>query len=261
MLGQMSVKYFKYAGYDVITLKNRYEPATRINFIEEIQQHPNSIVINAIGRIKQKSDDTNDLLWANAILPLDLAKDLLSSQILIHPSTDCVFAGDKGKPYNVDDKQDATDDYGWSKQLGEAAVVNRAKTLIVRVSIIGIDNNPNPKGLLGWFISQPANANLKGFSNHFWNGITTLEWCKIVEQQFNLIDKSSYPFAKIIQPSTPEFHTKCQMLDLFNEVFAKNHLIEPLNCVQAVDRRLQGTIMANNLKEQLFELKLFMSHD
>lgn len=257
MLGHMVVKYFTSKGYDVITIQNRYEPSSRSLFFEEILQHPDSIVINAIGRIKQKSEDTNDLLWANAILPLDLTKNLHPTQTLIHPSTDCVFDGLTDTPYPIHANQNAKDDYGWSKQLGETAVNRRNNTIIVRVSIIGVDNNPNPKGLLGWFLSQPENSKLNGFTNHYWNGITTLEWCKIVDHLISEVVTNAKTQCITLQPGTNEHYTKCEMLNLFNEIFETTHSVTPVAAEQRIDRRLSADIIAKDLKGQLIDLKNF----
>lgn len=252
MLGQMAIKYFSLKGHEIVVIKNRYESVTHKDFIDEILQYPDAVIINAIGRIKQKSDDTYGLLWANAILPLDLAKHLLPSQTLIHPSTDCVFSGTKGKPYLIDEIQDATDDYGWSKQLGEQAVRHKKNIHIIRVSIIGVDNSTTPKGLLGWFLSQSAGSHLKGYCNHLWNGITTLEWCKYAE---TLFDQSDEVFSTIHQLGTKEHYSKYDMLCLFNDVFEATNQIEKFETLVSIDRRLEPTFFTKKLKEQLLEMK------
>ena len=124
-------------------------------------------------RIKQKSEEAFDLLWANSILPLSLARSLKSSHILIQPSTDCVFDGHNNIPYNILDTHTASDVYGWSKSLGETAISGRLNSLIIRGTIKRY--NKSNKGLLAWFLNNPSSNTLNGFTNHFWNGITTLE--------------------------------------------------------------------------------------
>ncbi len=257
MLGQMVLRYFTKQGHAVITLQNRYEPQTRLAFMSELMQHHNAIVINAIGRIKQKTDDTHELLWANATLPLDLAQHLLPSQTLIHPSTDCVFDGTTNRPYAIDAPQDARDDYGWSKQLGETAVKNRNNTLIIRVSIIGTDTNTQAKGLLGWFLSQAPNSQLNGYSNHLWNGITTLEWCKVLENYLNQHPLNAQTTCITLQPGTQKHYTKHELLLLFQKIFNTTYTIESTETPQRVDRRLRPSIEAKSLEDQLLELSLF----
>ncbi len=258
MLGQMAVSHFTQQGYRVITIKNRFEPETRLAFFEELKQYPYAIVINAIGKIKQKTEDTSPLLWSNAILPLELSRSLLPTQTLIHASTDCLFSGDTNQPYKKDANQDAIDDYGWSKQLGEQVLLNRSNTLIARVSIIGTDNAANPKGLLGWFLSQPGQAKLKGYSNHLWNGITTLEWCKQVEKLWQNIN-SKTP-CKLVQLGTKEFYTKLELLKLFQVVFETSYIIEPFQAQKAIDRRLEPQLFCPKLILQLKELKEITKH-
>ncbi|MBK3517677.1 sugar nucleotide-binding protein [Carboxylicivirga marina] len=259
MLGQMAVKFFSGKGYNVITISQRFEPESRLEFFNEIKNYPDAIIINAIGKIKQKTEDTSPLLWSNAILPLELSRSLLPTQTLLHASTDCLFSGDTDHPYKVNAHQDAIDDYGWSKQLGEHTLLNRPNTLIARVSIIGTDNAETPKGLLGWFLSQPNNASLKGFTNHLWNGITTLEWCKQIELIIDQLHVNTP--CQLIQFGTEDFYSKYDLLKLFQEVFNTNFSIEPFETPQKVDRRLKPQIIVQNLNYQLCELKAFSEND
>jgi dTDP-4-dehydrorhamnose reductase len=61
--------------------------------------------------------------------------------------------------------------------VGEITAEN---LLTLRVSIVGreIENHVE---LMDWVISQPQNSVIKGFSNHFWNGITSLHFAKILD--------------------------------------------------------------------------------
>ena len=176
-----------------------------------------------------------------------------ASQTLVQPSTDCVFSGGKGEPYALEDIPDAEDDYGWSKRLGEVALVHRKNTLIPRVSIIGPDANIQPKGLLGWFLNQPNGAELKGFSNHLWNGITTLEWCRLIERE--LSDPELATRSKLFQAGTKEHHTKLDMLHLFQNVFGTTYTIVPFETDEPVDRRLHPNVFCKSLREQMEDLK------
>ena len=254
MLGQMVMNYFKKKGYKLQTNRYRFNENQRENFIAECRKYPEAIVVNCIGKIKQKTADANDLLWANALLPLALNNHLLPEQCLVHPSTDCVFDGKKGAPYAIDDNPDAVDAYGWSKRLGEVAVKDRPNTIVMRVSIIGPDASPQGKGLLAWFLSNPPGSELKGFTNHLWNGITTLEWCKQLEQFLENRDKSKSYFYQL---GTAESYSKHQMLKLFQENFQTNYQIEAFEAEEGIDRRMHPTNSSKNLKEQLVELKTF----
>lgn len=260
MLGQMAVSYFRARSCEVIVLSSRYEPDTRNEFVSALRDFPKAVVINAIGRIKQKTESVQDLLWANAVLPLDLANGLLPDQTLIHPSTDCVFSGADQKPYAVTDFPNAVDDYGWSKRLGEVALLGRPNTLILRVSIIGPDASSNPKGLLGWFLSQPKGSKLNGYANHYWNGITTLEWCKQVDLQLQRLSEEIEP-CRLLQLGTKEYYSKHEMLQIFQDIYATNHEISEFSTNEAVDRRLEPCLVCKPLRYQILELKRMVMTD
>src|SRR5207244_6584362 len=81
-------------------------------------------------------------------------------------ATDCVFSGREGS-YREDSPHDPLDVYGKTKSLGE---VQAPHFLNLRCSIVG----PEIRGfrsLLCWFLAQPRNARLRGFVNHWWNGV------------------------------------------------------------------------------------------
>ena len=256
MLGQMVKLYFTNEKFEVIVFDKRFTENNFISYFDELNSFEDGIVINCIGRIKQKSEEAFDLLWANSILPLSLARSLKSSHILIHPSTDCVFDGLTDKPYNFSDFHSASDVYGWSKSLGETAVTNMANSLIVRVSIIGPDSNSN-KGLLSWFLNNPSGTILNGFTNHFWNGITTLEWCKRIHEII-INENTLNQFMKqgLIQLGTKEIYSKYEMLRIFKKVFQKDYEIKPQES-QYINRCLQSLIESKSLEIQLNELRTF----
>jgi dTDP-4-dehydrorhamnose reductase len=147
---------------------------------------------------------------------------------------------------------DATDDYGWSKRLGETALLSRNNTVIFRVSIIGPECGGNPKGLLGWFLSQPPGSKLRGYINHLWNGITTLEWCRQAEDYLIRHDEGSP--CRIVQLGTAEAHTKYEILRMFQEVYGTDFEISEFATEESVDKRLVPDIVSKPLVEQLLDL-------
>jgi dTDP-4-dehydrorhamnose reductase len=254
MLGQMAVSYFE-KKHHVVTTNLRFDYSSLDEWTNFMRQHDNSFIINCVGKIKQKSNDLNELVWVNTILPLTLAKVLLPSQILIQPSTDCVFSGKKLAPYAINDTPDATDFYGWSKHLGEIALKNNTQSIVIRTSIIGPDKCTSPKGLLGWFLDQPDGSVLKGFINHYWNGITTLEWCKVVDNFISKPNELQLPL--FVQLGTYNYVTKYQMLLLFNEIFERKLYVEPYSSDEVIDRRLTPTLFVKSLRDQLSDLKFY----
>jgi dTDP-4-dehydrorhamnose reductase len=254
MLGQMVKKYFEREGFDITCFDQRFEYGKRSEYAGFLKSLKSGYLINCIGRIRQKTNNITDLLFANAILPSELRNTLREDIILINPSTDCVFNGKMGSPYPAGHVADAEDEYGWSKRLGEVVLEGRQNTLVPRVSIIGPDNNPAGKGLLAWVKSNPRGSSIKGYTNHLWNGITTLEWCRQVHHF--IINNQNFPY-RLIQFGTEDQYSKYQMLLLFNEIFKLGLLVEPLETPESIDRRLLPDITCKPLPEQLLELESY----
>jgi dTDP-4-dehydrorhamnose reductase len=250
MLGNMVVKYFVAKGFEVITTDIKFEHGTYLQWTSFIQTYPKAVIINCIGKIKQKTSDENELLWGNAILPLQLSNVISDKNFLIHPSTDCIFSGQRLTPYPMDATADPNDVYGWSKRLGEVALQNKKNALVVRVSIIGYETTQKKNGLLEWFLSCSPNSELKGFTNHYWNGITTLEWCKQIEKILPTIEQYG---GQVLQLGTQEQYSKYDMLLMFQEVFNTDHTIKPFETNHSVNRCLVPTIFSESLKVQLNE--------
>ena len=113
-------------------------------------------------------------------------------------------------------QQNYDDFYGKTKSIGEVFEKN---FLNLRCSIIG----PNPfnrRGIFEWFLSQPNDTDVCGYTNHMWNGVTTLQFanlCKylIVEDSFDMVVKESsvHHFC----PNLPI--SKFELLKLFKIIF------------------------------------------
>lgn len=131
----------------------------------------NDWVINCIGIIPQKNTNAEEMQRINADFPRFLAME--GSHRFIQIATDCVFKGDRGG-YSELSSRDATDNYGNSKKLGESV-----SFMNLRTSIIGSELTAK-KSLFEWVKNQPKGATIKGFVNHYWNGITTDAFARIV---------------------------------------------------------------------------------
>ncbi|MCX6758700.1 MAG: sugar nucleotide-binding protein [Candidatus Nealsonbacteria bacterium] len=140
-------------------------------------------IVNCAGIIIPHSlKDCSNTFFINSALPHLLA-DTFGSK-LIHITTDCVFGGSAGFPYDENSLPSPTDLYGLSKSLGEPQ-----NCLTLRTSIVG----PEIEGffsLLGWFKRQEGKT-INGYRRHFWNGITTREFGNICAKIFK--DRSDYP--------------------------------------------------------------------
>lgn len=138
-------------------------------------------VVNCIGIIKHhlRDDVATDRRMAiaiNSLLPYRVA-ELAEQQgfRVIQIATDCVYSG-QGGSYNEDAQHDAVDVYGQSKSLGE---VPSARFLNVRCSIIGPEQK-NGDSLLEWVLSHPSGSSFTGYLDHFWNGVTTDAFARVV---------------------------------------------------------------------------------
>ncbi len=136
------------------------------------------VIVNAIGAIKQKDlrSAIDETFFVNATLPHELA--LLNPNRggrVVHISTDCVFAGDRGG-YRESDRPDATDLYGRSKAVGE---IDYGPHLTLRTSIVGFERE-GFLGLLSWFFNQPRGSTVQGYTRAIYSGLPTATLARTV---------------------------------------------------------------------------------
>jgi dTDP-4-dehydrorhamnose reductase len=170
------------------------------------------VVINCVGLVKQlaDADDPLQAIPINALLPHRLARLCeLSGARLVHMSTDCVFAGDKGG-YRESDPSDAKDLYGKSKFLGEVAYPH---TVTLRTSIIGHELQ-RAHSLVDWFLSQQGRCN--GFTQAIFSGLPTVVLAQIVR---DLVIPRTDLFGVYHVAAQPI--SKYNLLQLIAEVYGK----------------------------------------
>jgi dTDP-4-dehydrorhamnose reductase len=212
-------------------------------------------VINAIGITKPYIHDNNAeeikrAIHVNAIFPhlLNQATQKTNSKI-IQIATDCVFSGQKSH-YIETNIHDATDVYGKTKSLGEVYADNFYN---LRCSIIGRELN-GKNFLLDWLLDQPKGAKVNGFTNHKWNGITTLHFAKICLGIVKNTAKMSH-----VQHIVPgNALSKADLLKLIAEVYNRKDIkLREVKAPTAVDR----TLSTNNkkLNRQLWEYAGYVS--
>ena len=125
-------------------------------------------VINAVGvTIPFALREPALTFFVNSALPHLLAR--VFGERLIHITTDCVYSGKSGYPYDENSPKSPGDIYGVSKSLGEPT-----ECLTIRTSIIGRELD-GFTGLLEWFLRQHGKE-ITGFAEHYWNGITTQQF-------------------------------------------------------------------------------------
>ena len=195
MLGNTVFRYFSesadlqvFASARGAAVKRVYPPALAANIVDGVDvdnldslallfaKTKPDVVVNCIGLIKQLAE-ANDPLQAipiNSLLPHRLARlCAVGGARLIHISTDCVFAGDRGN-YTEVDMSDATDLYGRTKFLGE---VDYPHAITLRTSIIGHEL-ASANGLVGWFLAQQGEV--KGYTKAIFSGFPTVELAHII---------------------------------------------------------------------------------
>ncbi|MFA5792124.1 MAG: sugar nucleotide-binding protein [Candidatus Paceibacterota bacterium] len=214
-------------------------------------------IVNCLGVIRPGDtfEDYKLAIMVNSVLPkvLSLYCEGKNSKI-IHISTDCVFSGKKGD-YLINDIPDEVSVYGVSKLLGEARGRN---TITIRTSIIGIEIG-NRRNLLNWFLENKEGT-VPGYSNVFWNGVTTLTLAKIIHR----IVSRKLEFDEPILQVCSEKLSKFDLLNIFNEVFDKKVTIVENKKIKS-DKTLKPSLVLKEhfsdliqpLKEQIKELKIF----
>jgi dTDP-4-dehydrorhamnose reductase len=196
--------------------------SSTINLEAILEKYKIDYVINAIGKIRQLIDFENDSsaleAWnLNTRFPRYLSNFCDKREIkLIQIGTDCVFSGMTGT-YSETDQFDPIDLYGETKAFGELI---SSESMILRCSIIGLERNSR-NSLLEWVLSHPQNAEIQGFENHIWNGVTTLDFARLVG---GIISN------KIFERGT--FHvvpndivSKFELIQIISHVFDRSDLI------------------------------------
>ena len=247
MLGHVVARFLEQQGCEVATSSLRYGGAARDPLVETVRDSGCRWVVNALGRIKQKTEDLNELYLANSLFPLHLSTRMRPEQRLIHASSDCVFSGRRGR-YAVSDERDAEDVYGLSKALGEA-VAQPGRCWVLRTSIIGPELGRG-WGLMGWLLRQSGEVN--GYTNHLWNGITTLDWA---EAAWDLMNGRLGAEGPLIQAGTWPAMSKCEVLRLIGQAWGLAVNVRPTEAKATVDRSLLPTLKRPDLEHQLSRLR------
>lgn len=184
-------------------------------------------VINCAGITKPHSlKDPTATLFINGLFPNILSA--IYKDKLIQITTDCVFDGISGSPYDETSSKFPNDLYGISKSIGEPK-----ESLTLRTSIIGPELNTSEL-FLDWFRKQ-KNKKIYGFTNHLWNGITTKQFAHICNQIIQ--DREKFPRNGLFHIFSTSL-TKYDMLKKFEEKYKINAIIKPVKAEVSVDRRL-----------------------
>lgn len=185
-----------------------------ISFFSQLM--PNAVVINAIGKLTQNinensSCDIEDATLVNSLFPQRLARLTKKMGLrLIHFSTDAVFSRSSGV---VDEHSLVSPEgvYGASKLLGETRGVN---SLTIRCSFVGVKGSIKKTGMWSWILDLDDAAEISGYKNHAWSGVTTNQLVDLCDK---LINKDVFLQASLASP----IHHFCP-----NKVITKYHLAQ-----------------------------------
>jgi dTDP-4-dehydrorhamnose reductase len=250
MLGSAVASHLNGKGVDLLVTHRSGAETSKLNTISKLQFDAQSndidqlleqvgdvdFVINCIGVTKSHIADANLLSRATAVrvnsdFSLELAKSAEARKLkVVQIATDCVFSGNKGS-YLESDSHDATDVYGKTKSLGESP---SPAVMHLRVSTIGPEISRSTL-LYEWVRNQPNSAEITGFTNHRWNGITTTGFAELL---FGIISNRTFkPGVQHIVPQGQQ--TKDQLVRLITQKLGRNDLqITAGPADYAVDRTL-----------------------
>lgn len=256
MLGNYVFSYFR-ERFEVVGLNRDHFDASNITREDDLksifsQIKPDDVVVNCIGTIKPQVDKLGVLnaIQVNSVFPLILANFLERKDInLYHITTDCVYSGLKGQ-YTEVEPHDMYDTYGRTKSLGEPL-----NARVIRTSIIGEEKN-NKRSFLEWVKSEDG-KDVKGFTNHLWNGVTCLELAKIIEK----IIENKIDFSGVRHFFTPQDYSKKEMVELVAKTWNLELNILATEATTSCNRTLRTIYPINipikGFADQLTELKDF----
>ena len=139
-----------------------------------------------------------------------------------------------------------------SKAMGEVKDV-----CIVRTSIIGEEIN-NGRSLVEWVKSESGNS-IFGYTNHFWNGVTCLQFAKICEK---IISEN------LFWSGIRHFHSNCvskfELVSIINRIYDLDITIEKKETNLPCDRSMSSKYSFDHfnivdLNLQIQEMKQFYS--
>lgn len=215
-----------------------------IDNVDDINLENIDVVINCAGIIPQKENNLRKFIRVNSIFPNLLNEKCKMNNIkFIHITTDCVFSGKKGN-YDENDIHDENSPYGISKSCGEPK-----DACIIRTSIIG--ENETSESLLEWAKSQ-KNQKIKGYTNHFWNGVTCFQLAEIINE---IISKNLY-WTGVRHIFSNQILTKYELLKIINDVYNLNLKIEPYKTSLEINRSLKTNFQNFKIPPILEQIKI-----
>jgi dTDP-4-dehydrorhamnose reductase len=249
MIGSATTRYLTEQGVEVIEVNRRGIAVIEKNNVIKFDHiydpidllfdstDKNFLIINCIGLIKHRFgnnlfENISKSLHINSLFPVSLIEHASMRGIrVIQPGTDCVFKGNKGS-YSESSDKDATDLYGLTKIVGE---VSSEYLTNIRVSVIGNETTKHIE-LLDWLITQDRGITVPGYTNQYWNGVTSLQLAKVF-YYLTISDKIG-PGTYHLVPL--DILSKYDILKIIASKWNRNDLIiKPVVLEQSIDRSLK----------------------
>jgi dTDP-4-dehydrorhamnose reductase len=224
MIGRAVCDRLSDSGFEVVTIGRQ---RARVKFevgsdnLSDLKVGEVDFFVNCLGLITQLIDEKNtshrlEAASINTLFPHELevyAKSMNTK--VIHVTTDCVFSGNSGS-YVESSTHDASDIYGLTKSLGE---VNSQTVMNIRASSIGREEREF-KSLLEWVVRQPVGSEIVGYTDRYWNGVTTLAFARVIA---GVISKELFrPGTQHLVPLNVV--SKAELLSLISEAFGRRDI-------------------------------------
>lgn len=192
-------------------------------------------LLNATGITKARIDPRSSIsitqaLMVNSVFPNRLAEAALTRGLrIIQVGTDCVYSGKRGH-YVESDPHDAEDVYGKSKSLGESPLES---VMTLRTSFIGSEVSTN-HSFYAWIKNQPQGAEVPGFSNHIWSGVTS---GFLAEAILGLVQSGKfYPGVHHLVPESPI--SKYELAQMVSAAIRPDLKVKSVQAMSSLDRSL-----------------------
>jgi dTDP-4-dehydrorhamnose reductase len=98
---------------------------------------------------------------------------------------------------------------------------------------------------MDWFLKQPENAVVNGYTNHFWNGLTTLHFGRVISGIINSNNFLKGTFHLIPK----DICSKYELLQLFARHFGRPDLtVQAHTSLVSINRTLDTVFSEKNLR-------------
>lgn len=238
-----------------LDLEHPMSPTTLYEFLLNKGARKETVVINCAGVIPQSSNvpiSHQKYVMVNTFFPLFLGEACCKIGCkFVHITTDCVYDGLKGSPYDENCLATETNVYGLSKHAGELCWGT-----VIRTSIIG-EELERKTSLLEWVRSHPCGAVIDGYDNHYWNGVTCLQMAKIL---YHIVEHDVF-WQGIRHVFSPSSVTKYQLVNMIKDVYKLDLKVNKINTPSCIDKRLtsiyEPMFSVPTLHDQLHEMYMY----